>query len=309
MSVSPVGLGTTNAGLAWDAVETARILETYLDMGGSLVDTAHVYSDWVKPERARSERALGDWLTQSGKRNRIVLMTKGGHPDITQGWELNKSRMTKADMQSDLDSSLQKLRTDRIDISFYHRDDETQPVADLIEVMQEFVDAGKIRYYACSNWTTARMKEAGAYCAARNYRGFVANQAMLNLATAQMKPPGDDTMRVADDEMRRYHKETPGNLLIPFSGLCGGYFTRYIEQGPESVTGYDYDTDGNRRLAKKVKALMSERGISVPQVLLGYFSTFDFTCVPLFSAGNLEHLKEVMVAADKPCVFTEEDFG
>ena len=52
-------------------------------MGGSLIDTAHVYSDWVKPERARSERVIGDWLECSGKRDRIVLATKGGHPDMT----------------------------------------------------------------------------------------------------------------------------------------------------------------------------------------------------------------------------------
>jgi aryl-alcohol dehydrogenase-like predicted oxidoreductase len=284
------------------------MLEAYLELGGTLIDTAHVYSDWVKPERARSERALGDWLTESGKRNKIVLMTKGGHPDITKEWDLHKSRMTRADMQSDLDSSLLKLRTDYIDIYFYHRDDEAQPVADLIEVMEDFVKAGKIRYYACSNWTTARMKEADAYCKAKNYRGVAANQAMLNLGTRFMNPPGDDTMLAADDEMQQYHKDTPGNMLVPYSALAGGYFSHYIERGPESVANSHVDTQGNRKLAERVKELSTQHGMTVTQVLMAYFFTLDFPCVPLFSAGSLEHLKEVMAVAEKKHLLSAADF-
>lgn len=83
IEIHPLGLGTVNAGLAWDGKDADRIFDAFLDMGGSLIDTAHVYSDWVKPERARSERVIGDWLERSGKRNRIVLATKGGHPDMT----------------------------------------------------------------------------------------------------------------------------------------------------------------------------------------------------------------------------------
>ena len=62
----PLGLGTVKAGLAWDGSDADRIFDAFLDMGGSLIDTAHVYSDWVKPELARSERVVGEWLTRSG---------------------------------------------------------------------------------------------------------------------------------------------------------------------------------------------------------------------------------------------------
>ena len=153
LTFHPLGLGTVNAGLAWDGADADRIFDTFLDMGGSLIDTAHVYSDWVKPERARSERAIGDWLQRSGKRNHIVLVTKGGHPDMTSEHpDMHISRMKKEDMRSDLESSLRQLRTDHIDIYFYHRDDVNQPVEELVEVMEEFRRQGKIRYYGCSNW-------------------------------------------------------------------------------------------------------------------------------------------------------------
>ena len=165
ITIHPLGLGTVNAGLAWDEKETGRIIDTFLDMGGNLLDTAHVYSDWVKPERARSERVIGDWLKRSGRRNQIVLATKGGHPDMTAANpDTHISRMKREDMINDLEGSLRQLGTDWIDIYFYHRDDISQPVEELIEVMEKFCREGKIRYYACSNWTTSRMRAADTYC-------------------------------------------------------------------------------------------------------------------------------------------------
>ena len=149
--------------------------DTFVDMGGNLIDTAHVYSDWVGPERARSERVVGDWLERSRKRSRVVLVTKGGHPDMTvENPDPHISRMKKADMVSDLDSSLRQLRTDYIDLYFYHRDDTAQSVGELIEVMEEFRRQGKIRCYGCSNWTTRRMREADR-CTS-NARGKENNQ-------------------------------------------------------------------------------------------------------------------------------------
>ena len=70
-----------------------------------------------------------------------------------------------------------------MDVYFYHRDDESRTVEELIETMEDFRRAGKVCYYACSNWSAARMKEADAYCAKMGYRGFVADQAMFNSAS------------------------------------------------------------------------------------------------------------------------------
>lgn len=59
LTFHPLGLGTVNAGLAWDGADADRIFDTFVDMGGNLIDTAHVYSDWVGPERARGGRLAG----------------------------------------------------------------------------------------------------------------------------------------------------------------------------------------------------------------------------------------------------------
>ena len=65
--LSGLGYGTANAGLKWDGAEADWMLEAYLAAGGNVIDTAHVYSDWVPGEIARSERVIGDWIPPPGK--------------------------------------------------------------------------------------------------------------------------------------------------------------------------------------------------------------------------------------------------
>lgn len=83
LKVAPLGLGTVNAGLKWNGREASRIYDTFWDLGGNVIDCARVYSDWIPPERGRAERVTGEWLKESGKRQEVVLVTKGGHPNIT----------------------------------------------------------------------------------------------------------------------------------------------------------------------------------------------------------------------------------
>ena len=307
LSLCPIGLGTVGAGLDWDGADAYLIFNTYMELGGNLIDSAHVYSDWVKPEIARSERVVGDWLERSKKRHDIVLITKGGHPDMTvETPDLHNSRMKKSDMEKDLNESLKQLRTDYIDLYFYHRDDTAQPVEDLIEVMQGFVKEGKIRYYGCSNWSAARMAEADAYCKAKGYRGFVANQALLNIGSKYMNPLDDDTMCAIDDAMYEYHRKTPENLAMPYMGVCSGFFHLYVAKGEDAVKNSPYYTPGNLAVAKKVKALMEKYEASVSQVVLGYFYQQDFACLPLYGPQNVEQLKDAMGTLD--IAFVKEDY-
>lgn len=307
INILPFGLGTVNAGVAWDGADADRIFDTFLDEGGTLIDTAHVYSDWIRPEKARSERVIGDWLERSGKRNHIVLMTKGGHPDMTVDTpDMHRNRMTKEDMNSDLESSLKTLRTDYIDIYFYHRDDTKQTVEELIEVMEDFRREGKIRYYACSNWSTDRMKQADAFCRERGYRGFVANQSLYNLGYRYMKPMADDTLGYADLAMQDYHRDNPANLLMPYTGVCAGFFHKYAAAGFDAVADSPYCTEGNIKMAEKVKKLCKKYNATVSQVVMGFFGQQEFACAPLYGPKNAEQVKEAMKTFDIP--FSREDY-
>ena len=289
LELSPIGLGTVNAGLAWDHADAARIFEEYLAAGGNLIDTAHVYSDWVPGEIARAERVVGDWIRGRGHTDDFILMTKGGHP---RNETMHISRMSKEEVESDLNSSLEKLGVECVDIYFYHRDDVNRTVEELIENMEDFRKAGKIRYYGCSNWTTARMKEADAYCKAHGYRGFVANQDMFNIGVKHMNPFSDPTMVVCDEEMLEYHRSSD-NLLMPYMGVCSGFFHALQAKGLEAVKDSCYNTAPNLKIADAIYDLCRRKGCSITQVLMGFFAVQDLDMVPLAGARNLEQLQDL----------------
>lgn len=307
LSVSQLGLGTADIGLNPDAVSPNRLFDTFLDLGGNLIDTAHVYSNWIPGERARSERIIGDWLADSKKRNHIVLMTKGGHPEIVPDRpNFCKSRLTYQDMLSDLEHSLQKLRTDYIDIYFYHRDDLNQSVEEEIETMEEFVKQGKIRYYACSNWKVERMQKALDYCKEKGYRGFVADQSLYNLALKYMNPPSDPTLGCTSGDAFHFHINNPSLMEIPFFGNCAGYFHKYLLKGPDAVKAMYYDTEKNRKVAENLKELTKEYNCSITQAVMGFFRFQPFTCIPLYGTSSLEHLSDACKTWEIP--FTENDY-
>jgi Predicted oxidoreductases (related to aryl-alcohol dehydrogenases) len=287
LTVSPLGLGTVHAGVAWSEPESHRMMDAYVDLGGNLLDTARVYSDWVPSEIGRSERVVGDWLQQSKKRNQIVLMTKGGHPK-----DGVPHRMTAQDMRYDVELSLKTLRVNEIDIYFYHRDDVSLPVEETIETMETFRREGKIRYYACSNWSAERILAADNYCREQGYRGFVANEALMNLGTKQMGTLSDPTLEVLGADLMAYHQANPQNVAMPYSGIAGGYFHRYINGVIRDNDSYH--TPENAKLAERCKTLMEKYDATISQVVLGFFTTQPFACVPLYGPKSIAELADAM---------------
>ncbi len=301
LTVSSIGLGTVKAGITYETADD--LISLFVSLGGNLIDTARIYSDWIPGEIGRSERVVGDAIARLGIRDKIVLMTKGGHPDISNGFDVMTPRMTAEDMRYDLELSLKALRTDVIDIYVYHRDNVAQTVPEEIEVMEKFRREGKIRYYACSNWSAERMQEAGRYCAEHGYRGFIADQSLLNAGVAHMLPPSDSTLTIVRNEIYDYHKKNPDNVLIPFSSVAEGYFHRLLNRGEG---GGSYDTEGNRRFAEKIRVLQEKYNATITQVLLGFFKAMPFTCIPLFGPRNESQLEDALKTEEIP--FTAEDF-
>ena len=305
LHLCPIGCGTLSAGLKWDGKETDKILDAYLDMGGNVVDTARIYQDWVPGEVGRSERVIGDWVHRSGKRNQIILMTKGGHPRYTGPQDdLHVSRMTPTDMRYDVELSLRALQTDVIDIYFYHRDNPAQSIEEEIETMESFVKEGIIRYYACSNWTAERMKEADAYCQTHGYRGFVADQAFLNVGMKYMNPLQDDTLTYIRGDIEAYHRANPNNLAMAYYCSASGYFHRFLKNG--EAPDETYDTPQNRRVALKLQQLAAKKRTGITQVVLGFLLCQDFQCLALYGPSGSTRMEEAMQTLDVP--FKKEDF-
>lgn len=301
LRVSPIAMGTVNAGLDWDGAEADQILNHYVDHGGNLIDTARVYNDWVGTEAGRSERVIGEWLRRCPRRQEIVLMTKGGHPNKDS---MDVSRMGQADMEHDLNLSLSVLGVDCIDIYFYHRDDTERSVDELLERMEGFRRSGKIRYYGCSNWSAERMAQAEAYAACHGLRGFVANQNLYNMGAKYMKPYDDATMIAVDSHALSFFRQS-NITLMPYFGICSGFFHKLIA-GNDSVKESCYYTEGNLLLAKKILNLCQFYHCTISQALLGFFLVQDFTMIPLAGAASIAQLDDIMHSTDIP--FQKKDF-
>ena len=130
--------------------------------------------------------------------------------------------------------------------------------------------------------------------ASKGYRGFVANEALFNIASASMKPLEDDTLKIMDQEMQQYHIENPQNLAMPYMSVASGFFHKLYAGGADAVRNSEYYTPENLKIAEGLHGLMEEYQISLTQAVLGYLTCRDFTCLPLYGPRNIEDLKDAM---------------
>jgi aryl-alcohol dehydrogenase-like predicted oxidoreductase len=147
--ISVVGLGCNNFGGRLDLNRTRAVVDAALDAGVNFFDTADVYGN-----HGGSERFLGELL--EGRRDRVVLATKFGN-DMGDGAQARGSREY---MRRAVEASLGRLRTDRIDLLYYHRPDGVTPIPETIAAMAELVDEGKVVALGVSNFDVAQLDEA-----------------------------------------------------------------------------------------------------------------------------------------------------
>lgn len=297
MEIFPVVLGSVGAGLDFDQKVTNGIIEKYLDLGGNCLDSARMYTN------GQSEVAIGNWFQSSGRRNDVILITKGGHPRVET---MHTPRMSEADMRSDIEDSLRALKTDYIDIYFYHRDSLAQPVAESLEIMEKFVKEGKIRSYGCSNWTSPRIQEAIDYSKAHGLQGFCANQMLFNIGAKYMKPFPDDTMCAMDEQMKQIHTDND-IMSIPYFGVCSGFFYILKAKGEEAVKNSPYYTPGNLAMAKRVYELAEAYHTTITAILLNFFFVHPFPNCPLYGPTKIEQLNDLEGLFDLK--LTAEDYN
>ena len=152
LPLSRLALGTLGFSLRTRDRDYA-LFDAWLEAGGTVIDTAHVYED------GDAERVLGRWLAdRPGARERIVLVTKGAHPDG------DRRRVTPADIAADLRDSMERLGGP-VDLYLLHRDDPDVEVGEIVDALDAHRRAGEIRAFGVSNWTLPRIDEANAYAA------------------------------------------------------------------------------------------------------------------------------------------------
>jgi aryl-alcohol dehydrogenase-like predicted oxidoreductase len=154
LKVSRACLGAMNFGTnhtaPWcDEAEARRIIDAFLEAGGTFIDTANNYTG------GQSEEVIGRAV--KGRRDQVVIGTKAR---IAQGPGPNDQGLSRLHLTRALDASLRRLGVDHIDLYQMHGFDPATPLEETMDTLAGFVRAGKVRYIGCSNFTGSQIVEA-----------------------------------------------------------------------------------------------------------------------------------------------------
>jgi aryl-alcohol dehydrogenase-like predicted oxidoreductase len=298
LTASVLCLGTAEFGSAVDEASSEKIIETYLDAGGNVLDTAEIYAAWLPNGEHRSETFLGEWLRKHKNRDRLIISSKGAHPRLDS---MDKARMSKSVVESDLNSSLERLGIDCVDIYWLHRDDPGTPVEEIVQMLEDFRKAGKIRYSGLSNWTQPRAEAARLAAEKLGVESFVGIQNQWSLAKADAAK-GDKTWAYTDAPFATWHA-AHNIAAFPYTPQGNGYFRRLengtLEQAPELVRALFHSPENEERY-KRIKTLQSTTGLNVGTIVLSYLLSQPFPVFPIVgpkkSADLLESIEATKAA-------------
>ncbi|HEX7655408.1 MAG TPA: aldo/keto reductase [Sphingomonas sp.] len=288
METVPLVLGGNVFGWTADRTASFAILDAFVARGGSMIDTADVYSAWVPGHSGgESETMIGEWLKRSGKRDDVIIATKVGMLPGEGGDKLAPARIAAA-----CDASLKRLGTDRIDVYFAHQDDDGVPQEDVLAAFGQLIDAGKVGVIGASNFHAARLKSA------------------LDLARDGALPH----YRVLQPEYNLVsRKKFEGELqdlcvehniaVTPYYGLASGFLTgkyRSKDDLGKSVRGGRMGELLDTRMAvlETMDAIAAETGATLAQIALAWLAAQPGVTAPIASATSVEQLNDIMGAID-----------
>ena len=135
LKTPPLILGGNVFGWTADAATSFAVLDAFAAGGGSMIDTADVYSRWMPGNKGgESEAIIGDWLARRGRTDSVLIATKVGA----------EGGLSAANIESRVNGSLKRLRVERIDLLYAHRDDPNTPLEETLEAFERLVRAGKV---------------------------------------------------------------------------------------------------------------------------------------------------------------------
>jgi aryl-alcohol dehydrogenase-like predicted oxidoreductase len=290
---SAICLGTGGMGSSIDRVASFAMLDAFVAHGGNFLDSAKVYADWLPIERSSSEKTLGRWMKARGNRDRIIIGTKGAHPDLSS---MHIPRMSDTEIASDVNASLAHLETDYIDLYWLHRDDPRRPAGEIIEALNVHIKAGKVRAIGCSNWRAERIEAAQSYAAAHGLQGFSGDQMLWSLAAVDPNGMTDKTLVAMDEASMSYHART-GLVAIPYSSQANGLFTK-MAAGKLTQLPVTYRTPENDKRLARIKYLAADTGLTITQIALAYLTSQPFATIPIVGCRNMEQLTDSLSAGD-----------
>jgi aryl-alcohol dehydrogenase-like predicted oxidoreductase len=290
--VSNYCLGTMTFGTEADEPGAHRQLDRFAEAGGTLVDTADVYSNGA------SEEIIGRWFASrpAALTEPMVVATKGRFGPEGSG---NSEGLSARHLTRALDGSLRRLGLDAVDLYQLHAFDPLTPMEETLRTLDGFVRAGKIRYYGLSNFTGWQLTKAVYLARALNIAAPITLQPQYSLLVREIEW---EIVPAAVDA---------GMGLLPWSPLGGGWLSGKYQRGerPSGATrlGEDpgrgmeaYDRRGTPhtwQVIDAVQKLARERGVSMAEIALAWVTGRPAVTSTILGARTIEQLDTNLRAA------------
>ena len=283
IKVAPLALGGNVFGWTADEATSFRILDAFVDAGGSMIDTADVYSAWVPGHKGgESEEVIGRWLARDpGKRAKVVIATKVGF----------MAGLKPDSIGPACDASLARLGIDTIDIYYQHKDDPSVPLSDSLAMFDAQAKAGKIRAIGLSNFEPDRFAEA---CIIARVDGFPAVSAFQPWYNMLERAKYEDALRdVAIKE---------GLAVFPYYSLGNGFLTgKYrskedLDKSPRGLRNVAYLEGKGQDILAALDEVAAETGAALASVALAWTMAQPTITAPIASATSLKQVNESIAA-------------
>ncbi len=281
------------------------LLDAYVEGGGTYIDTAEVYG--AVEEHGYSEMVIGEWLSaRPGMREKVVLTSKGLIPGYCAPIHPGGAKIAPESIHKAIEMSLDRLKTDYLDIWMFHRDDPSHPVGPLVDALDEEVKAGRIKTYGGSNWTTARIAEVNDYARANDKAPMVASSPNFSLAQAN-EPFWPDTV-VTGAADRQWFADNDF-MLVAWSALGRGFFAK-ADPADESDADLVRVFYSDENFARKARAeeFGAAKGMSLFEIALAYVTNQPFPVVALSGPETVEQVASSVAAGDLELSAAERDW-
>ncbi len=277
-------LGGNVFGWTADKATSFAVLDRFAEAGGTLIDTADVYSAWVPGHRGgESEAIIGEWLRGSGKHGKVKVATKVGMLDGEGGSKLAPARIAAA-----CDASLKRLGVETIDLYFAHQDDDAVPQEDVLAAFDRLIRAGKVRAIGASNFHAARLKSAHDIAVRDGLPHYRALQNEYNLVSRH-KFEGE-----LQDLCVEYNIG-----CVPYYGLASGYLTgKYRSEADlgKSVRGgrmTAFMQGKGPAVLAAMDEIAAETGATLARIALAWVAAQPGVTAPIASATSLAQVEEL----------------
>ena len=285
IEVSVLCLGTDSIGSKIDKETSFQIMDLYWERGGNFFDTANFYASWLPGcQGGESESAIGAWLTERGNRDQMVIASKVAfdYPGCDGG-------LSAAEIERECEKSLKRLRTDRLDVYYAHRDDFATPLEETMAAFDRLVRAGKVRAIGASNLNVWRIAEANSVSQANGWAQYDVVEQRHTYFRPRHGADFGPQICINDDLKDFALKRSV--TLVAYSILLQGAYTRDDRPIPVHYAGPDSE---NRMAA--LQHVANEIGSTMNQVIIAWMRQSEPAVLPIIAGSRPEQLKETIGA-------------